>query len=191
MFSINLFQDKDIDFHVGLNLKYINQEIGDISINDKSKDYCKHSFGSDFGILILMPELVFSRISLQAGLTVQNLIQPKYKYNGDEDVFPTTFRYGIGFDVELLSGLNVMIPIDIEKIDAEKGRETAYYFGMELNLLNHVFFRVGTNSTTDKFAGGLGFYDKYFKIDIARVFSSYRDSYINNSDLRVTFSLQF
>lgn len=104
------------------------------------------------GVAELTPELFF-------GAHVYNVTRAKYGKNSD-DRLPTTVKAGISYR----PNSKVMVNLEAEK---DILLDPLLKMGLEYNLLERVWARVGMNTQPNKFFFGVGFRPKRFHIDYA------------------------
>ena len=104
------------------------------------------------GVAELTPELFF-------GAHVYNVTRAKYGNNSD-DRLPTTVKAGISYR----PNSKVMVNLEAEK---DILLDPLLKMGLEYNLLERVWARVGMNTQPNKFFFGVGFRPKRFHIDYA------------------------
>lgn len=104
------------------------------------------------GVAELTPELFF-------GAHVYNVTRAKYGKNSD-DRLPTTIKAGISYR----PGSKVMVNLEAEK---DILLDPLLKIGLEYNLMDRVWARVGMNTNPGKFFFGVGFRPKKFHIDYA------------------------
>jgi opacity protein-like surface antigen len=104
------------------------------------------------GVAELTPELFF-------GAHVYNVNRAKYGKNSD-DRLPTTVKAGLSYR----PSSKVMVNLEAEK---DILLDPLLKMGLEYNLLERVWARVGMNTNPGKFFFGIGFRPKRFHIDYA------------------------
>jgi hypothetical protein len=104
------------------------------------------------GVAELTPELFF-------GAHVYNVTRAKYGKNSD-DRLPTTVKAGISYR----PSAKVMVNLEAEK---DILLDPLLKVGLEYNLLERVWARVGMNTQPNKFFFGVGFRPKRYHIDYA------------------------
>ena len=104
------------------------------------------------GVAELTPELFF-------GAHVYNITRAKFGKNSD-DRLPTTVKAGISYR----PSSKLMVNLEAEK---DILLDPLLKMGLEYNLLERVWARVGMNTNPGKFFFGIGFRPKRFHIDYA------------------------
>lgn len=131
--------------HLGGTLKVIKQQIG---------NYSKTSIGLDLGVLY------FLKKHISVGIKLQNLIPPSIRLLEDTENYPFGIRGGTA--VRLL-GNRLIVSVDAMKQMNQK--DVKLYSGIEYNLLNNFFIRLGMDET--EITGGFGIRYKMFLFDYA------------------------
>lgn len=127
------------DFSVGMQVKYLQERIDDITAS---------GFAFDFGALYQIP-IDF----LTIGASIQNL-GPKISFEKAKEQLPLTYRLGMAYQ---LSAYMVTFAFDGVKTVGEEWR---FYPGLEVELMNSLSLRAGYQFQNDIGPGynvGLGF----------------------------------
>lgn len=104
------------------------------------------------GVAELTPELFF-------GAHINNVTRARFGKNSD-DRLPTTIKAGISYR----PATKVMVNIEAEK---DILLDPLLKMGLEYNLMERVWARVGMNTNPGKFFFGMGFRPKRFHLDYA------------------------
>ncbi len=117
----------------------------------------------DFG-MFYKPELSGMGENLAFGFAVQNLIEPRMKFNNVSDRFPRTFRAGLVKPLRL-GGDGNLINLFLGYQSGADGERNRVQFGSEYVYQNRAMLRVGMNGASLSYGGGLIYQN--FQIDYA------------------------
>ena len=132
--------------HLGVNLKFVRQSI---------MDNTGSGMGMDLGVLY-QP---LSLYNLTLGLVIQDLIEPKIKLLGDDEIYleddgaytiPRKVRLGAAYE---LMDERVLLAVGIDKAS---GRSAKLHLGTEVEPMKDLDLRLGYTTDTGEITAGVG-----------------------------------
>ena len=142
------------------SISYSNQLFKDLffGVSSTYNHLYIENYGDDNPISFSLGLLYYLFDDFRLGAFATNIT--KATYGSESDQLPSTYNFGISYDVEEDLSLNAAI---IKETD----RKESIRFGLEYLIIQYLYLRAGVHNNPSTFTGGVGINYSIFSVDYA------------------------